>query len=131
MYVTDMRNSRVQVFDRDFNLLTQWGSYGNGPSQFSLTFPGIDYYEKEDLVFVVDKLSTNIQVFDKNGKFLFKFGSKGTENGQFKRPEDLAIDPQGRIFVCDTGNSRIQVFSQSTNTTSTATDVSYNNNNTI
>ena len=76
-------------------------------------FSGIDYYEKNNLVFVVDKLLTNVQIFDQNGKFLFKFGSKGTENGQFKRPEDLAIDPQGRIYVCDTGNSRIQVFSQS------------------
>jgi secreted PhoX family phosphatase len=40
------------------------------------------------------------------------FGTKGTGEGQFKRPEDIAIDPQGRIFVCDTGNSRIQIFSK-------------------
>ena len=90
------------------------GSYGNIPSQFSLTFPRIDYYEKEDLFFVVDKMS-NVQVFDKNGKFLLKFGSKGTEMDNL-RPEDLTVDSQGRIFFCDTGNSRIQIVTQFTNT---------------
>ena len=77
---------------------------------FQGTAPGIDYYEKQDLVFVVDKTSTNVQVFDKDGKFINKFGSKGKQDGQFNRPEDLAIDPQGNVFVADTGNSRIQVF---------------------
>lgn len=103
---------RVQVLDQDFNLVTQWGSYGNGSGQFSLTFPGIDIDEKAGLVFVVDKLSTNVKIFDQTGKFISQFGSKGTGEGQFKRPEDIAIDPQGRIFVCDTGNSRIQIFSK-------------------
>ena len=77
---------------------------------FQGTAPGIDFYEKEDLVFVVDKTSTNFQAFDTDGKFISKFGSKGKQDGQFNRPEDIAIDPDGRVFVADTGNSRIQVF---------------------
>ena len=79
-------------------------------------------------MFVIDKLSTNVQIFDKQGKFISKFGSKGTGDGQFIRPEDIAIDPQGRIFVCDTGNSRIQIFSTS-NGLSTK-DLSSNNSST-
>ena len=105
-----MKNSRVQVFDKDFNFKRQWGSFGNASGQFSGTAPGIDYYEKEDLVFVVDKTSTNFQAFDTDGKFISKFGSKAKQDGQFNRPEDIAIDPDGRVFVADTGNSRIQVF---------------------
>lgn len=73
MYVTDMRNSSVQVLDKEFKLLTQWGSYDNWSGQFSLTFPATDLYENEGLVFVVDKLSNNVQAFDKHGKFLSKF----------------------------------------------------------
>jgi DNA-binding beta-propeller fold protein YncE len=49
-------------------------------------------------------------VFDKDGKFISKFGTKGKNDGSFNRPEDIAIDPLGMVFVSDTGNSRIQVF---------------------
>ena len=105
-----MKNSRVQVLDKDFNFIRQWGSFENGSGQFSGTIPGIDCYEKEDLVFVADKRSTNFQVFDENGKFISKFRSKGKQDGQFNRPEDLAIDPEGKVFVADTSNSRIQIF---------------------
>ena len=86
------------------------GIIRDGSGQFSGTAPGIDFYEKENLVFVVDKTSTNFQAFDTDGKFVSKFGSKGKQDGQFNRPEDIAIDPDGRVFVADTGNSRIQVF---------------------
>ena len=39
MYVTDMKNSRVQVFDKDFNFKRQWGSFGNGSGQFFSAYP--------------------------------------------------------------------------------------------
>jgi len=37
-------------------------------------------------------------------------GEQGSEPGQFHFPSDVAIDSQGRLYVTDTGNSRIQVF---------------------
>jgi len=44
---------------------------------------------------------------------LLRFGSNGFENGQFNDPKDLCYDSQKqRIIVCDTGNSRLQVFDQ-------------------
>ncbi|MCA9296463.1 MAG: NHL repeat-containing protein, partial [Phycisphaerales bacterium] len=36
--------------------------------------------------------------------------SRGSEPGQFKRPLDVAFDEQGRLYVADTGNHRIQWF---------------------
>ena len=39
-------------------------------------------------------------------------GRYGTENGDFKSPQSVAIDPQNKyIFVADLINSRVQVFS--------------------
>ncbi|MBM4031253.1 MAG: hypothetical protein FJ291_05640 [Planctomycetes bacterium] len=35
---------------------------------------------------------------------------KGTENGQFRIAAGLDVDPQGRVYVADHGNSRVQVF---------------------
>ncbi len=38
------------------------------------------------------------------------FGDQGTEPGQFERPNGIAIDAQGFVYVADTGNHRIQKF---------------------
>jgi DNA-binding beta-propeller fold protein YncE len=43
------------------------------------------------------------------------WGIKGTGNGEFKSPNALAIDDAGNVYVCDTGNKRIQVFNSEGN----------------
>jgi len=45
-------------------------------------------------------------------KLAYKFGSKGEEPGKFYKPAYLAIDPEGDLFVSDSGNSRVQVLRQ-------------------
>jgi len=50
--------------------------------------------------------------FDRNGRFLMSWGGKGTEPGKFQVAHGLAIDPQGRLWVMDRENQRIQVFTQ-------------------
>jgi len=43
---------------------------------------------------------------------LFAFGSTGSGPGLFIRPTDITIDLEGFLYVCDTGNNRIQKFSK-------------------
>lgn len=38
------------------------------------------------------------------------WGSNGTGDGQFMAPRNLAVGPDGSIYVADSGNHRIQVF---------------------
>lgn len=45
-------------------------------------------------------------------KYKREIGSKGTAEGQFMFPHSLAVDDFGNIYVGDTGNNRIQKFSQ-------------------
>ena len=60
---------------------------------------------------MIDKEVANVQKFDSNGTFITKWGSEGDGDGQLSEPEDIAIDPlTNRVYVTDTGNSRIQLF---------------------
>ena len=55
---------------------------------------------------------SRISKFTKDGKFIKSFGKLGSGPGEFRGPHDLAMDAQGRIFVADRGNMRIQIFDQ-------------------
>jgi streptogramin lyase len=50
--------------------------------------------------------------FSKDGKFIKAWGTFGTAPGEFDVPHGLAMDSQGRLFVADRGNNRIQIFDQ-------------------
>ncbi len=55
-----------------------------------------------------------IQKFSHDGEFLLQWGSHGSEPGQFRRPQNMALqqvdNEQDRIWVVDACNHRIQVF---------------------
>lgn len=47
-----------------------------------------------------------------NGKFILQWGGHGNGPGQFEMPHALAMDNEGRLFVADRGNNRVQIFDQ-------------------
>ncbi len=55
---------------------------------------------------------SRISKFAPDGTFLMSFGEWGFEDGQLRSPHSLAMDSQGRLFVADRGNRRIQIFDQ-------------------
>jgi sugar lactone lactonase YvrE len=57
--------------------------------------------------------NARILKFDAKGKLLTTWGKKGTGPGEFDQPHALAMDSQGRLFVADRTNNRLQIFSQS------------------
>lgn len=55
---------------------------------------------------------SRISKFTKDGKFIKSFGKFGTGPGEFRGPHDIATDADGRLFVADRGNMRIQILDQ-------------------
>jgi DNA-binding beta-propeller fold protein YncE len=51
-----------------------------------------------------------VVIFDADGNYITQFGSGGMLNGQFDEPVGIAVDADGNVFVADTWNYRIQVF---------------------
>ena len=53
----------------------------------------------------------HIKKFTSDGKFITSWGSEGDGDGQFLRPEDVAIDSSsGNVFVADFEGNNIQKF---------------------
>ena len=45
-----------------------------------------------------------------DGTFVAQYGKMGTAPGEFMGPHALAFDSQGRLFVADRSNNRVQIF---------------------
>ncbi len=74
---------------------------------------GVVWNEALGRVYVADRGDNDIKVFDiDSGALLFEFGEFGEHEGQFNGPTYLAWHAQ-QLYVTDTLNSRIQVFSPS------------------
>jgi len=54
--------------------------------------------------------ANSIKVFNHAGDFQFSIGKRGAKKGQFMKAQAMAL--AGRIYVADTGNHRVDVFSQ-------------------
>lgn len=54
--------------------------------------------------------NSRVAKFSPKGEFLFDWGRKGDKTGEFDLPHGIAIDSQGRLYVADRSNARIQVF---------------------
>jgi DNA-binding beta-propeller fold protein YncE len=53
-----------------------------------------------------------ISRFAKDGRFVRSFGKLGSGPAEFRTPHDITLDPQGRLWVADRGNMRIQILDQ-------------------
>ena len=53
--------------------------------------------------------------FSKDGNFIRAYGKTGSGPGEFRDPHALAFDSQGRLFVADRQNDRLQIFDENIN----------------
>jgi hypothetical protein len=94
--------------------LGEWGVHGTDPNHFDQ--PSAVLVAPNGDIFVADGHEDDgndrVLKFDPNGRFLLEIGTTGEVTGQFREPHALAMDSQGRLFVGDRGNQRIQIFDQ-------------------
>jgi streptogramin lyase len=55
-------------------------------------------------------INSRIAKVDKGGNWLMSWGEPGGQPGQLNTPHSIAVDAEGKIYVADRGNRRIQVF---------------------
>lgn len=64
---------------------------------------------------LAEGLTARILKFAPDGTFIKQWGQIGVRHGEFRTPHALAWDSQGRLWVADRGNHRIEIFDQDGN----------------
>jgi len=59
--------------------------------------------------------TARIQKFTPQGEFVMEWGEIGVEHGQFRTPHALAFDSQGRLWIADRGNHRLEIYDEDGN----------------
>lgn len=114
--VADYYNERVQVWNASGTYLWQIGESGNGYASGTLgNAIGVATDPVGD-VYVTSACPVNrVDEFSATGTFLSRFGSGGTGDGEFGCPHGIAIGPDGKIYVADKGNNRVEIFDSQEN----------------
>ncbi len=108
LILADDFNHRIQIFDSDRNLKTQFGCKGKQPGEFQ--YPKGVALDNNGHLYVADGWNHRVQKFDLEGNFISTFGEFGEGLGQMNEPWDVLVDSNGRVIVVERYNHRIQFF---------------------
>ncbi|NPA40607.1 MAG: hypothetical protein GXO57_09235 [Thermodesulfobacteria bacterium] len=110
IYLVSEDTGKFYVYDNKFNLIFKAGEKGGKYGQLSRP-AGIAASPLLGIIVVMDYMRHTGLVYDYNtGKFLGEFGGEGWSPGWFAGPTDVDIDSQGRIYIVDSFNKRIQII---------------------
>lgn len=113
-YVTDSNHGRLLVYDPAGNLAAQ---VGRGAGIGNLGLPRGVAIDGRGQVYVVDTTGQAVFVYatlqagSERLEYLGSFGRQGIEDGAFEFPTGGATDARGRVYVADSVNDRVQVWS--------------------
>lgn len=124
VWVADHTNQRVQKFSHDGKLLGVFGA--NGGDGTAGGAPG-EFFEPRGLssdaegnIYVAEMVNHRVQVLRNDGSYLRAWGKNGiggygqvgSAYGEFSLPYQTAVDADGLVWVTDTDNERVQVFTR-------------------
>src|SRR4029077_310489 len=91
------------IAGNDYRTIRRAGPPFHRPTNMALAEDGA--------IYVTDGYgNARVHKFAPNGRLLLSWGEPGGGPGQFNLPHGIAVDRDGRVYVADRENSRVQVF---------------------
>lgn len=88
-------------------------TFGDTPGPSAIGLPRGIVAIRADRCLVVDATDHSITAWDLttgSAKFLFRMAGPGVEDGEFLFPNGIALAPDGRLFITDRDNDRVQIW---------------------
>lgn len=114
LIVCDFWQRRVYKFTNTGGFISTWQYYR--PGLFPEFQPRDAAVDANGNIFILDGNASLPQVikYDSNGQFLGSFygfnGQPIWDPGNLNYPQAMALGPNGRLYISDTGNQRVQSF---------------------
>ena len=105
LFIGDCGNGRIQILSFVGNFISQFG-------MGVLKWPwGIGV--TKDKIFVTDIILHALLTFDRNNfQLISTVGGYGGGNGQLNNPRGLSFDMNGDVYIADSVNNRVSVFTE-------------------
>ncbi len=121
IYVVDSGNDRVQRFTADGEFVAAWGRRSDRKTEAGVVRGFLEPWDvaiaPDGSMYVADTWNHRMQKLDAEGNPVTAWGLFGqyslgdaASQSAFYGPRGVAIGPEGRVYVADTGNKRVQVF---------------------
>jgi DNA-binding beta-propeller fold protein YncE len=106
VFVADSALNRIFGYRPDGNLALAIGREGELENPSGLAVDRVN-----SLLYVADSKKHQVMCYSStDGSQVRVIGERGEEPGKFNFPTNLSVDQQGRLYVADTLNFRVQVF---------------------
>ncbi len=112
IWVVDAGGHVVYKMDQEGRVIMQLGTKGvSGMDVNTFNLPTDVAFAPTGDVYVSDGYGNARMVkYSHDGQYLLQCGTRGTGPGEFGLPHNLVVDAQGKVYVTDRDNQRIQVF---------------------
>ena len=111
VYLVERDAHQVLKYTVDGELLMTLGTRHQAAEQAPFNHPtSVAVAPSGDLYISDGYANSSVHRFSADGRHIASFGSPGSGRAQFRVPHSVAVSGDGRVFVADRENDRIQVF---------------------
>lgn len=111
IYLVDRDAHQILIYDTSGNLQKSLGIRHQAAMQEPFNHPADVCIAPSGELYVADGYGNScVHRFSADGEYIDSFGAPGSGPGEFRVPHSVSVSEDGRVFVADRENNRVQLF---------------------